>query len=200
MARLKSAKNALSNRKTSEGGGTKAIPVRPPPPPAAAPLKQNVYHKVIEVYHCWPHQHKQKAKVTVGVAWKPTPTTSSKPALKWKSSRSLQTDSICVICPKESLQTSTAATLIGFSGSGVCVCQWVCGKNGKLQWTKNKPQLAASFINLPYLELELELELSAGVSRRGLAWWFPGQRQEIFNQCQARPRKLMSEFYTGQQR
>lgn len=68
MARLKSAKNALSNRKTSEGGGTKAIPVRPPPPLAAAPLKQNVYHKVIEVYHCWPHQHKQKAKVTVGVA------------------------------------------------------------------------------------------------------------------------------------
>lgn len=67
MARLKSAKNALSNRKTSGGGGgTNAIP---------PPLKQNVYHKVIEVYHCWPHQHR-KAKVTVGVASKPTPTTS----------------------------------------------------------------------------------------------------------------------------
>lgn len=69
--------------------------LRPAPARLPAALKQkNVYHKVIEVYHCWPHQHKKKAKVTGRGAWqkKIEETKNQRPQLaassKWKSSRS----------------------------------------------------------------------------------------------------------------
>lgn len=86
-------KNALSNRKTQrekerEKAWSTPSPVR----------QKNVYHKVIEVYHCWPHQHTKKSKsysVRGTKKYKKKNKEKEKKknqrpqrSLKWKSSRS----------------------------------------------------------------------------------------------------------------